>query len=264
LDVSVLNEKPGGRQGIETCVIPASRIHEVKDFMAQHLQGGGQVYWVCPLIESTDENGQQGAKGACVSDRFQDLQAVFQGRVGVVHGQQKGEEKRAVLEAFRSQKIQILVSTTVIEVGVDVPEATLMVIESAQQFGLAQLHQLRGRVGRGGAKSYCFLIYSYPLSDVGKQRLQAIKKSNDGFWIAEQDWRLRGGGDLLGVRQSGLPLFAFADLSVHRDLLEKAHTLAQQILKSDPLLEGKEGRPWDMLLHLFRKKREAVDLLSSA
>ena len=269
LKLSTLDAKPMGRQPIDTLVMAQSRLEEVKDFVAQKVAQGAQVYWVCPLIEAPDDPGQSPPRGTCVTDRFHDLKARFHERVGLVHGQQKTSERHASLNAFRMKESHILVSTTVIEVGMDVPNATVMVIESAHLFGLAQLHQLRGRVGRGSEKSFCFLMYGYPLSDIGKKRLQALKQSNDGFWIAEQDWKLRGAGDLLGVRQSGLPLFTFANLEVHRDLLTRAHHLACDLLTHDPRLTHETSGPLRLLLSLFTHTTNGVgcipeDWLSSA
>lgn len=251
LDVSTLSEKPAGRGAIETRVIAARHMDELETFVAQHLSSGAQAYWVCPLIDQEKEKEDVQSRLPSVVKRFEHLALRFPGIVGMVHGQQKAQEKQQVLNDFRAKKLQLLVATTVIEVGVDIPEATLMVIEGAGQFGLAQLHQLRGRVGRGFEKSFCFLVYDYPISDVGKQRLEVLKKSGDGFWIAEQDWRLRGGGDLLGIRQSGLPQFSFANLELHLPLLTQAHQLAQDILSRDPYLQSEEGYTFRVLLKLF-------------
>jgi ATP-dependent DNA helicase RecG len=274
LDVSTLRDKPSGRQPIQTRVMATHRMPELEAFLQKQLEKGAQVYWVCPLIEPAEtEEGQKGGEGhkaggalpplPTVLERFAHLETLFPGRVGLVHGQQKAAFKQEALDAFRAKKKAILVATTVIEVGVDVPDATVMVIEGAQQFGLAQLHQLRGRVGRGGAESFCFLVYGYPLSDVGKQRLEIMRTSQDGFFIAEKDWQLRGGGDLLGVRQSGVPLFSFADLEVHLPLLTQANGWAVRVLEEDPSLQSEKGMAWRLLLKLFQKPSGSPAMLKT-
>jgi ATP-dependent DNA helicase RecG len=264
LDLSTLTEKPKGRSPIDTRVISETRFEELEAFVLKHVEKGSQVYWVCPLIEEGEELEKKGPLHlSSAIDRFQHFQKLLGDRVALLHGKQKALEKQAILDAFRKGSLRMLVSTTVIEVGVDVPEATLMVVDGAQCFGLAQLHQLRGRVGRGNAQSYCFLLYQYPLSDKGRQRLEILKKSQDGFWIAEQDWRLRGGGDLLGFRQSGLPMFFFADLEQDFSFLPQAQKLAQDIVSSNPHLEGERGHALRVLLNLFRQK-DAPGLLKTA
>src|SRR5690606_23901194 len=188
------------------------------------IQDGARVYWVCPLVEESEKLDL-----AAAEERYDILKAMPGLRVGLVHGRMKPADKDAVMEDFKSGKLDILVATTVIEVGVNVPEATIMVIEHAERFGLSQLHQLRGRVGRGGDKSYCFLVYSGPLGQTAKERLSIMRETEDGFLIAEKDLELRGGGDILGVRQSGMPVFRLADLAVHGELLAAARDDARLI-----------------------------------
>jgi ATP-dependent DNA helicase RecG len=261
LDVSTLREKPAGRGVIETRVLAASRLRDLEDFLKRQVALGAQIYWVCPLIAEGEER-EVSCKPASltpVTVRFEHLQKVFGDGVALLHGKQKPAEKQETLDRFRKGEIQILVSTTVIEVGVDVPKATCMVIEDAQQFGLAQLHQLRGRVGRGRDKSYCFLLYKPPLSGTARSRLESLRQTTDGFLIAEQDYRLRGGGDVLGMRQSGLPLFHFADLEAHETLLtsscEMAHVLSQAI----PCRSETKGL--QLLCEIFRRGNTPAPLM---
>lgn len=257
LEISRLDEKPAGRLPVKTLLFGPKKKPEVLESIAKLIEGGGSGYWVCPLVEATETNPLMD-----VTSRFEHLSARFPGQVGLLHGQLKAEEKAAVIEAFRRGDLRLLVATTVIEVGVNVPQATLMVVEHAERFGLAQLHQLRGRVGRGTEASYCFLLYNYPLSEEGQARLNILRQSQDGFWIAEQDWLLRGGGDHLGTRQSGLPFYRLADLVAHHNLLPQARALATEILKEDPLLQSPKGKAFRLLLQLFGKE-EAVDLLGA-
>ena len=200
MDSSVLDEKPPGRTPIKTRALPQSRIGEVVDGLKRALESGARAYWVCPLVEENEDLDL-----AAAEERFEDLKRIFGERVGLVHGRMKGAEKDAAMEAFQKGETRILVATTVIEVGVDVPEATIMVIEHAERFGLAQLHQLRGRVGRGSGKSSCLLLYKGPLGEAAGARLTTLRQTEDGFRIAEEDLRLRGEGEILGVRQAGLP-----------------------------------------------------------
>jgi ATP-dependent DNA helicase RecG len=199
---------------------------------------------------------------AAVADRHDALAKAFPGKVGLVHGRMKGKDKDAVMAAFKAGALSILVSTTVIEVGVDVPEASIMVIENAERFGLSQLHQLRGRVGRGAAKSSCLLLYQDPLGETAKARLQIMRDTEDGFRIAEEDLRLRGAGEMLGTQQSGLPLFRMADLAVHADLLSAARDDSALILQKNPGLSGPRGQALRTLLYLFERD-EAVRLVAS-
>jgi ATP-dependent DNA helicase RecG len=257
LDVSRLDEKPPGRQPITTRAIPSSRLEEVVNAVGRSLQAGSKAYWVCPLVEESEV-----IDAAAAEERHHHLASVFGERVGLVHGRMKAAEKDAVMEAFKSGDVDILVATTVIEVGVDVPEATVMVIEHAERFGLAQLHQLRGRVGRGTGASTCLLMYQQPLGETAKARLKVLRETEDGFRIAEEDLRLRGSGEVLGTRQSGLPTFRVADLAVHGDLLEIARADARLILDRDPDLKSERGQALRVLLYLFERDA-AVQFLKS-
>jgi ATP-dependent DNA helicase RecG len=255
MDCSALDEKPPGRTPVSTRALPAERIEEVIAGLRRALAEGARAYWVCPLVEENEELDL-----AAAQERHADLSKLFGAAVGLVHGRMKGTEKDAVMEAFQRGEVKILVATTVIEVGVDVPEATIMVIEHAERFGLAQLHQLRGRVGRGSAKSSCLLLYKGPLSEAAKARLMIIRQTEDGFRIAEEDLRLRGEGEILGVRQAGLPGFRLADLSAHARLLAIARDDAELILRRDPELASERGQALRALLYLFERD-EAVRLL---
>ena len=255
MDVSELREKPAGRQPIDTRTIPMSRLEEVEDAVGRALKAGQRAYWVCPLVEESEKIDLAAAQA-----RFEELRAKFGARVDLVHGRMKGAEKDAAMERFASGKTQLLVATTVIEVGVDVPEATIMVIEHAERFGLAQLHQLRGRVGRGAGHSTCLLIYKTPLGETAKARLAILRETEDGFRIAEEDLRLRGEGDLLGTRQSGLPGFHVARIEKHGKYLGAARDDAALVLNRDPGLAGERGKALRHLLYLFGKD-EAIKLI---
>ncbi len=257
MDVSHLTEKPAGRQPIDTRVMPVGRIDDIVAGLHRSLAAGARAYWVCPLVEESEF-----VDSAAAQKRFEALAEVFTEKVGLVHGRMKGPEKDAVMAAFKSGTISILVATTVIEVGVDVPEASIMVIENAERFGLAQLHQLRGRVGRGASKSTCILLYQDPLGEVAKKRLSIMRETEDGFLIAEEDLKLRGAGEMLGTMQSGLPLFKLADLSVHGELLATARDDAQLILARDAALTTSRGQALRNLLYLFERD-QAIRLLSS-
>ncbi len=240
LDVSILREKPSNRLPILTNVISADRISELMDKLSS--VEGEKVYWICPLIDESDK-----VVLTNVIDRYSTLNKLMPDKVGLVHGQMKMSERDKVMQDFIAGKLRVLVATTVIEVGVDVPDATTMIIEHAERFGLAQLHQLRGRVGRGSAQSRCILVYKAPLSEVGKQRLQIMRHSNDGFYIAEQDLKLRGSGEILGRKQSGLPEFRNYDLALHNHILDIANSLAHRVLQEDPNLCGQYLRMRDLL-----------------
>jgi ATP-dependent DNA helicase RecG len=248
LDVSKLTEKPAGRQPIDTRTIPLERIAEVVDAVGRRIQEGARIYWVCPLIDESEEVDLANAE-----ERFRELGARFPGKVGMVHGRIKSAEREATMAAFAEGRLSVLVATTVIEVGVDVPAATVMVIEHAERFGLAQLHQLRGRVGRSTAKSSCLLLYTQPLGPTAKSRLAIMRETEDGFRIAEEDLKLRGAGELLGTRQSGEEGTRLADLSVHAELLQAAHDDARLIVDRDPDLKSKRGEALRALLYLFRR-----------
>jgi ATP-dependent DNA helicase RecG len=255
MDVSQLNEKPPGRKPIATRTVPLERLDEVTDGVERAISDGAQVYWVCPLVEESDV-----LDVAAAEERYASLRARFGDTVGLVHGRLTGKEKDAVMARFASGDLSILVSTTVIEVGVDVPNATIMIIEHAERFGLAQLHQLRGRVGRGAAESSCVLLYKQPLGEVARERLGVMRDTEDGFVIAEEDLRLRGGGEVLGTRQSGLPAFRIATLPEHHELLAAARDAARLTLSRNPSLEGEDGARLRLLLYLFERD-DAVRLM---
>jgi len=248
LDVSKLDEKPAGRKPIETRILPLQRLDDVIEGVGRAIKKDDQVYWVCPLVEDSDLIDL-----SSVEDRHRQLTAIFGNRVGLLHGRLSAQEKEAMSQAFKRGEYDILVATTVIEVGVDAPNATIMVIEHAERFGLAQLHQLRGRVGRGDKQSTCLLMYKGPLSVNGKARLEIMRQSEDGFLIAEKDWELRGSGDLLGSRQSGLPNYKLADLDKHKALLETAVQDARLLAQTDPALTTPRGEAARNLLYLFEQ-----------
>jgi ATP-dependent DNA helicase RecG len=257
MDLSLLKEKPPGRQPISTRAMPLERLGEVVDGVGRALASGARAYWVCPLVEESDV-----LDVAAAEERYASLNAAFPGKVGLIHGRMKAVEKDEVMDAFQSGMINILVATTVIEVGVDVPEATIMVIEHSERFGLSQLHQLRGRVGRGDKPSTCLLLYQAPLGPTAHDRIAIMRKTDDGFRIAEEDLRLRGPGDVLGVRQSGLPVFRIADLTQHSDLLKIADKDAERVVETDPNLLSDRGKALRVLLYLFEKD-EAVRFIRS-
>ena len=227
------------------------------DELRRAVDGGAQGYCICPLVEESAV-----VDAAAAEDRYAALKMVFGDRVSLVHGRMSGEQKDQAMQAFAAGNTRVLVATTVIEVGVDVPNATIMVIEHAERFGLAQLHQLRGRVGRGGKDSSCLLLYSADAGETARRRLRVLRTTDDGFEIAEEDLRLRGGGELLGTRQSGLPSFRVADLGVHGDLLAVARDDARLILGKDPELDSARGQALRTLLYLFERDA-AVGLLRS-
>ncbi|HYP58753.1 MAG TPA: ATP-dependent DNA helicase RecG [Beijerinckia sp.] len=257
MDVSTLREKPPGRQPIETRALPLERLEEVVEALRRALAKGARAYWVCPLVEESEA-----LDVAAAEERFAHLQEVFGSKVGLVHGKMKGRDKDMAMAAFEAGETQILVATTVIEVGVDVPAATIMVIEHAERFGLAQLHQLRGRVGRGSGKSSCLLLYKGPLGETAKARITIMRETEDGFRIAEEDLRLRGEGEVLGTKQSGLPGFRLASLDVHGPLLALARNEAQKIVAENPKLEGERGQALRLLLNIF-ERGEAIRLLGA-
>ncbi len=252
LDVSRLTEKPAGRRPVDTRTVPLDRLDEVIAGIGRAIgpgaQGGQQVFWVCPLVEESEAIDL-----AAAEERFGALSRIFPGKVGLIHGRMKGREKDAAMAGFAEGKIRILVATTVIEVGVDIPEATVMVVEHAERFGLAQLHQLRGRIGRGNDQSTCLLLYSLALTATAHDRLKILRDTEDGFAIAEEDLRLRGAGEILGTRQSGLPAFRLADISAHGDLMETARDDAALILQKDPGLATDRGEALRVLLYLFER-----------
>jgi ATP-dependent DNA helicase RecG len=258
LDVSKLTEKPAGRKPIVTTITAAERIEDVIDGLKRAIAQGAQIYWVCPLIENTGASEM-----AAAEERYAHLAQVFGPRVGLLHGAMTGAAKDDVMAAFAANKLQVLVATTVIEVGVNVPNASIMVIEHAERFGLAQLHQLRGRVGRGSRQSYCMLLYKGPLGETAKARLEMMRETEDGFLIAEKDLELRGGGEMLGARQSGAPEFRLAEVPGFPELLAAARDDARLILGQDPMLSTARGQALRMLLYLFECD-EAVRLFRAA
>ncbi|WP_425070374.1 ATP-dependent DNA helicase RecG [Sagittula sp. S175] len=256
MDVSVLDEKPPGRKPVKTALISTERISEVIDHLRKAVDEGRQAYWVCPLVEESESSDLIAAEA-----RFQKLRAALgEGVVGLVHGQMPPAEKDAAMAAFVRGETSVLVATTVIEVGVNVPNASIMVIERAEIFGLAQLHQLRGRVGRGEAASTCLLMYQPPLSESGMKRLTTLRETEDGFRISEVDLEMRGAGDLIGTAQSGLPKFRVADLERQAGLMAVAQSDARLLLSEDPKLESPRGKAARMLLWLMRQD-EAIRLI---
>ena len=257
LDISLLKQKPPGRQPITTSVMSLDRLKEVLNALATVMISGQKIYWVCPLVEESETLDL-----AAVTERYQFLSKKFPGQVALIHGRMKSQEKELVMFQFVQGDANILVATTVIEVGIDVPAATIMVIEHAERFGLSQLHQLRGRVGRGQNSSSCLLLYGQPLTTIARKRLAIMRESNDGFAIAEADLKLRGGGEILGTRQSGLPKFRFFDLNTkeedvldtYADFFAKANNEAKQILSSDPSLQSERGKALQFLLSLFSQE----------
>ena len=257
MDISVLDEKPPGRKPIETVMVSASRLDQVVERLRVAVSESRQAYWVCPLVEESELVDMVAAE-----DRFKHLRAALgEGVVGLVHGQLKPAEKDQAMADFIAGRTKVLVATTVIEVGVDVPTATIIVIEQAEHFGLAQLHQLRGRVGRGAEVSTCLLMYGGRLGEAASARLSIMRETNDGFRIAEEDLRLRGAGDLLGVAQSGLPKFRIADLEEQTDLMKIAQDDARLFLQSDPILQTSRGQAVRTLLYLMEQDK-AILLLS--
>ncbi|MFN3210709.1 MAG: ATP-dependent DNA helicase RecG [Roseovarius sp.] len=257
MDVSILDEKPPGRKPIKTALTNMARMQEVVDHLKGAIAEGRQAYWVCPLVEESEVMDLTSAE-----ERFRHLRASLgEGRVGLVHGQMPPADKDSAMAAFQAGETSVLVSTTVIEVGVDVPNASIMVIERAEHFGLAQLHQLRGRVGRGEAQSTCLLMYQAPLSEGGQRRMDTMRETEDGFRIAEVDLEMRGVGDLIGTAQSGLPRFRVADMEAQAGLMATAQTDARKLLADDPDLQSERGQAARVLLWLMGQD-EAIRLLS--
>ena len=248
LDASRLTEKPAGRRPVTTRTIPLERLEEVTDGVKRALEQGAKIYWICPLVEESEA-----VDLAAADERAAELRSLFGERVGLVHGRMKGTEKDRIMEGFAHGAIDLLVATTVIEVGVDVRDATVMVVEHAERFGLAQLHQLRGRIGRGDKQSACLLLYAGPLGETAKARLQILRETDDGFRIAEEDLRLRGFGEVLGTRQSGMPELRLADLAAHAELIAVARDDARLVLARDPELETPRGQALRTLLYLFQR-----------
>lgn len=249
LDVSIIGEKPPGRKDIKTLVMPIEKEQELMQSLNRSIDSGNQIYWVCPLIEESEVLDLTPTE-----ERLAKLQEALPHRnIGLVHGRMKANEKEETMTAFKNGALDILVATTVIEVGVDVPKATIMVIENAERFGLAQLHQLRGRVGRNDQESTCILLYSPYPSEVAQARLKIMRETNDGFRIAEEDLKLRGGGEIASTRQSGFPEYTFADPFEHRSLMELAFSRAQALLTTNPELTGHSGELLRLLLKLHNR-----------
>lgn len=258
MDHSRITEKPPGRKPVDTRTVPSARIGEIIAGLKRAAAKGEQAYWVCPLVEESEVLDLTAAE-----ERFETLKAAIGGdKVGLVHGRMPGPEKDAVMERFYRGELSVLIATTVIEVGVNAPNATIMIIEHAERFGLAQLHQLRGRVGRGDRQSSCILLYKPPLGETAKARLKVLRDTEDGFIIAEEDLRLRGAGDVLGAAQSGFPRFRLADVVVHGELLAAARDDAKLVLERDPDLKTPRGEALRVLLYLFSRD-DAVKLLSA-
>jgi ATP-dependent DNA helicase RecG len=257
MDISVLDEKPPGRQPITTRLVALDKLDEVVSAVGRAMQAGSSIYWVCPLVSESEFLDL-----AAAQERYEALREIFGEKVGLIHGQMKGADKDAAMMRFISGDTKLLVSTTVIEVGVDVPQASVMVIEHAERFGLAQLHQLRGRIGRGSAQSTCLLLYKGPLGDTSKARLEIMRETEDGFRIAEEDLKLRGEGEILGRRQSGLPDLHLARLEHDTELLAAARDDARLIVTNDPDLQSVRGQALRVLLYLFERDG-GVKLLKS-
>ena len=258
MDLTVLTDKPAGRKPVKTVIISDNRVNEIVLKLKKAIDKKNQAYWVCPLIEESEVLDYTAAE-----DRFKALRAnLGEGEVGLVHGQMNSDEKDEVMKKFSEGEIKVLVSTTVIEVGVDVPSANIIVIEHAEKFGLAQLHQLRGRVGRGTSESSCILLYKAPLSENGERRLSILRETEDGFKIAELDLQMRGAGDMIGTAQSGLPRFRIADIYHQEHLIDIAQKDARVLLEKDPTLRlTKKGNASRNLLWLMGQE-QAFRLLS--
>ena len=248
MEYSKIDQLPEGRKPVDTRVMPLTKADDIVEALKNKLKQGARAYWVCPLVEESEKLDL-----AAAEQRFELLQKVFGNKVGLIHGKMKEKQKDEIMEQFKTGKISLLVATTVIEVGVNVPEATIMIIEHAERFGLAQLHQLRGRVKRGNNAATCLLLYGYPISSTARSRLQVMKETEDGFLIAEEDLKLRGGGEILGTRQSGFTNFRLADMSVHQGLLMTASQDAKMIVNSDPDLKSPRGEALRTLLYLFER-----------
>jgi ATP-dependent DNA helicase RecG len=255
MDASRLDEKPPGRKPVATRTVPLDRLDEVMGGIERALAAGAQVYWVCPLVAESEL-----LDIAAAEERYAVLRRRLGAKVGLVHGRLPAKEKDAVMAAFAAGEVRLLVSTTVIEVGVDVPDASIMIIEHAERFGLAQLHQLRGRVGRGSTESSCVLLYRQPLSETARARLEVMRQTEDGFVIAEEDLKLRGGGEVLGTRQSGLPAFRVVSLPEDEALLAAARDEARLVLTRDPELKDERSEVYRLLLYLFERD-DAIRLM---
>ncbi|MDA0901149.1 MAG: helicase-related protein, partial [Proteobacteria bacterium] len=258
MDLSILDEKPANRQKITTALVSEARMDEVVAHLQKAVAEGQQAYWICPLVEESEVY-----EATAAEERFKSLRArLGEGVVGLVHGQMSSTEKDAAMTEFNENRTKVLVATTVVEVGVDVPNASIMVIEQADLFGMAQLHQLRGRVGRGSRASTCVLLYRNGLTETAKRRLHVLRDTDDGFLIAEEDLAIRGAGDVIGTAQSGLPRFRVADLEQHGGLMAMAQSDARALLAFDPSLEGPRGQAARTLLWLLEQDK-AIRLISA-
>ena len=258
MDISKILEKPKNRKEITTKSVNINKVNDLKKALLKKIDNNEKIYWVCPLVEDSDKMSLQS-----VNNRLLDLQRFFsKDIVSMIHGKMTQEEKNRIMLDYNQNKTKILIATSVIEVGIDDPDSTVMIIENAERFGLSQLHQLRGRVGRGIKKSSCILLFYGPLSATAKRRINIMKETNDGFKIAEEDLDIRGAGELLGARQSGLPDFKLSNLDVHKNLLTLARNEAAKIVEEDPQLKTSQGKALRILLHLF-KNEVAIDYLKS-
>ncbi len=258
MDISKISEKPKNRKEIITKSININKIDQLKESLTKILNKKQKIYWVCPLIDESEKLQLQS-----VNSRVNDLKKYYSSNiVGLVHGQMSQDEKNDVMSKFKDNKIDILVATSVIEVGIDDPDATVMIIENSERYGLSQLHQLRGRVGRGNVQSTCILLFEGPLTENAKRRLKVMKETNDGFLIAEEDLDIRGAGEILGSKQSGIPNFRLSNLDKHKHILEEARGVAMDIVKEDPDLKKSAGKAQRTLLHLFRNQ-VAIDYLKT-
>ena len=248
MEYSKIDQLPEGRKPVDTRVMPLTKIDDIVAALRKQIADGRRAYWVCPLVEESEKIDL-----AAAEKRFELLQKIFGDKVGLIHGKMKEKQKDEIMERFKNGEISLLVATTVIEVGVNVPEATIMIVEHAERFGLAQLHQLRGRVKRGNAAASCLLLYGYPLSNTARDRLKIMKETEDGFLIAEEDLKLRGSGEILGTRQSGFANFKIADMSVHQSLLLTASQDAKLIINQDSELSSPRGQALRILLYLFER-----------
>ena len=258
MDISRIHEKPKDRKEIITKSINIDKVDKLKEALLKKIKNKEKIYWVCPLVEDSEKLELQS-----VNNRLNDLKNYFnKNDVDMIHGQMTQEQKNKIMSNFSNGKIKILIATSIIEVGIDDPEATVMIIENAERYGLSQLHQLRGRVGRGKNSSTCILLFYGPLSDTAKRRIKIMKGTNDGFKIAEEDLDIRGSGEILGLKQSGIPNFKLSNLDIHKHLLEMARAEAFNIVNKDPLLKSDQGKALKILLHLF-KNEVAIDYLKS-
>ncbi len=250
LDLSIIKGNPATREPIQTSVISSHKIMEFLGKIKDAVGSGEKIYWICPLIEESEVLDL-----SYIEERFETLDKLLKGKVGMIHGKMPSSERDSIMAEFLDGRIKVLVATTVIEVGVDVSDATIMVIENAERFGLSQLHQLRGRVGRGSKKSHCILIYKHPISQTAKQRLTIMRECDDGFKIAEEDLKLRGSGEILGTKQSGVPHFKTCNLNYHYYLIPEANALAGNIVQNDPELQKPENQRIRLLLELYEQEK---------